>query len=40
VNDQFVFDQSKGDPVNPREIPNGVSWNLTLELVHAEAAPQ
>jgi hypothetical protein len=40
VNGQYVFDQQKGDPVNPRTIPNGVSWNLTLELLHVEAEAQ
>jgi hypothetical protein len=40
VNGQYVFDQQKGDPVNPRTMPNGVSWNLTLELLHVEAEAQ
>ncbi len=40
VKDQFVFDQHKGDPVNPRVSGNLESWNFNLELLHAEAAPQ
>ena len=40
VNDQFIFDQRKGDPVNPRVSGNLESWNFNLELLHAEAAPQ
>mgnify|MGYP001549037667 FL=1 len=40
VNGQPVFDQTKGDPVNPRTIPGGVSWSLSLDLLHSEAAPQ
>jgi len=39
VNSQFVFDQQKGDTVNPRVVNgNQVSWNFSLELLHAEAA--
>ena len=38
VNNQFVFDQNKGDTVNPRAIPpNNVSWNLSVELLRSEA---
>jgi hypothetical protein len=41
VNDQFVFDQNKGDTVNPREVPpNNVSWNLSVELLRTEAEAQ
>ena len=40
VNDQFVFNQSKGDTVNPRVSGNLEAWNFSLELLHAEAAPQ
>ena len=36
VNSQFVFDQSKGDPVNPRVSGNLANWNLSLFLAHAE----
>ncbi len=40
VNDQFVFDQQKGDPVSPKFGPDGRgTWNLTLELMHTEAQP-
>ncbi len=40
VNGQSVFDQTKGEPVNPRTIPSGVSWSLSLDLLHSEAAPK
>ena len=40
VNGQFVFDQQKGDPVNPKTIHDGVSWSLSLDLLHSEATPQ
>jgi hypothetical protein len=41
VGDQFVFDQQKGDNVNPRFGPDGKgTWNLSLELLHVEAEPQ
>jgi hypothetical protein len=40
VNGQYVFDQSKGEPVSPRVNPSGLSWSMTLELVHAEAEPR
>jgi pimeloyl-ACP methyl ester carboxylesterase len=40
VNGQFVFDQQKGDTVSPRFSGNVGTWNFSLELVHAEAAPQ
>lgn len=40
VGGQFVFDQNKGDNVNPRFSGNQGTWNLTLELVHAEAEPR
>ena len=41
INDQFVFDQNKGDNVNPRFGANNVgTWSLSLELVHVEAEPQ
>jgi hypothetical protein len=39
-NDQFVFDQTKGDHVSPRMGPNGGTWNMSLELSHAEAEPR
>ena len=37
INGQFIFDQQKGDTVNPRMSGNAESWNFNLELVHAEA---
>ena len=37
VGSQFVFDQQKGDAVNPRLSGNLESWNLSLELLHGEA---
>ena len=40
INDQFVFDQQKGDTVSPRFSGNVGTWSFSLELVHAEAAPQ
>jgi hypothetical protein len=40
VNGQFVFDQQKGDPVNPRMSGNAESWSFSVELLHAEAEPQ
>jgi hypothetical protein len=41
VNGQFVFDQQKGDTVNPRVAGNNLeSWSLSLDLLHTEAAPQ
>jgi len=40
VNGQFVFDQIKGDNVNPRFSGNQGTWSLSLELVHAEAEPR
>jgi hypothetical protein len=40
VGGQFVFDQNKGDNVNPRFSGNQGTWSLTLELVHAEAEPR
>jgi hypothetical protein len=40
ANDQFVFDQTKGDHVSPRMGPNGGTWNMSLELSHAEAEPR
>jgi hypothetical protein len=41
VNGQYVFDQAKGEHVNPRVASNGQeTWSLTLELVRTEAEPQ
>jgi hypothetical protein len=40
VNGQFVFDQEKGENVNPRAMGNQLSWSLSLELLHAEAEPK
>jgi hypothetical protein len=42
VGDQFVFDQQKGDHVNPRFGANGNTgtWSLSVELLHSEAPPQ
>jgi hypothetical protein len=38
VNGQFVFDQQKGDTVNPRVMAgNQVSWSFSLDLLHVEA---
>jgi hypothetical protein len=37
VNGELVFDQNKGDPVNPRLGPNNVeTWSFSLELLHSE----
>ena len=36
VNGQYVFDQQTGDPVNPKVSGNQETWNLSLNLVHAE----
>ena len=41
VNDQFVFDQNKGETVSPRFGANNIgTWNFTLELAHSEAEPK
>ncbi len=40
VNGQFVFDQQKGDSVNPRLSGNIETWNLSVDLLHSEAAPK
>jgi hypothetical protein len=40
VNDQFVFDQNKGDTVNPRQSGNTETWSFSVELLHSEAAPE
>lgn len=41
VDGQFVFDQAKGDHVNPRIGQNNMgTWSMSLELQHAEAEPQ
>ncbi len=40
VNGQFVFDQQKGDSVNPRLNGNIETWNFSLDLLHSEAAPK
>ena len=37
---QFVFDQQKGDTVNPRLQGNVEAWSFSLELLHVEAAPE
>ena len=37
VGGQFVFDQQRGDAVNPRLSGNQESWSLSLELLHGEA---
>ncbi len=37
INSQRVFDPNMGDPVNPRTSGGGLSWNLSLELLHTEA---
>jgi hypothetical protein len=34
LNKQPVFDQTKGDDVNPRHVGDGYSWSLSLELLH------
>ncbi|HZI33418.1 MAG TPA: hypothetical protein VFF11_13845, partial [Candidatus Binatia bacterium] len=37
VDGQFVFDQDKGENVNPRFGANNVgTWSLTLYLLHSE----
>lgn len=39
--DQFIFDQTKGDHVNPRFGANGQgTWSLSLELRHVEKEEQ
>ncbi len=40
VNGQFVFDQDKGDAVNPKFNGNMGTWSLSLFLLHSEAAPR
>jgi hypothetical protein len=40
VNGQFVFDQSKGEPPNPKLIGNSEQWNFSLQLLHVEEEPQ
>lgn len=41
VNGQFIFDQNKGDTVNPRVVGgNQVTWSFSLELLHSEAEPR
>ena len=40
VNGQFVFDQTKGEPVNPRLNGNLETWNFSVDLLHSEAPPQ
>ena len=42
VNGKHVFDQMKGDTVNPKFPANGQAgtWNLSLELLHSEAEPR
>jgi len=40
VNGQHVFDQQKGENVNPRASGNQETWNLSLELLRSEAEPQ
>jgi len=40
VNGQFVFDQKKGEPVNPKAMAGGLSWHLSLDLLHSEALPK
>lgn len=37
LNNQPVFDQMKGEAVNPRRSGDVVSWSLSLELLHTEA---
>jgi len=40
LKDQPVFDQQKGDHVNPCFGPDGKgTWSMSLELLHAEEAP-
>jgi hypothetical protein len=40
INDQFVFDQQKGDTVNPKTTGSSVAWNLSVELLRTEADPK
>ena len=41
VDGQFVFEQAKGDHVNPRIGQNNVgTWSMSLELTHGEAEPK
>jgi hypothetical protein len=40
INGQFVFDQSRGEHVNPRIGPSVGTWSMSLELAHAEVEPQ
>jgi hypothetical protein len=40
VGNEFVFDQTRGEPVNPKTSGSGVIWNLSLELTHSEAEPK
>jgi hypothetical protein len=34
--DQFMFDQQKGEHVNPRTAGNSTTWSLSTELLHTE----
>jgi len=42
VDGRFVFDQQKGETVNPKFAGGGDTgtWSLTLELLHAEVLPR
>ena len=34
--EQFMFDQQKGEHVNPRTQGNSTTWSLSVELLHTE----
>ncbi len=40
VNGKYVFDQDKGDTVNPRQSGNLETWSFSLELRHSEVGPK
>lgn len=41
LNGHFVFDQNKGESVNPRLGANNMeTWNFSLELAHSETMPK
>lgn len=35
-NDQFMFDQQRGDRVNPRTVGNVTTWSMSMELLRTE----